>query len=444
MTDVKPKKKTFSYIKCVEVLISLAVPVSITIYTVLQDKRQTDIARENRQHDADQANKTRLNDLYIASEQLQDAVLNNYVDFLADLLEKIGINFENDPTVRLIAHFKTLAVLKQLNLKRKAEVIRSLHVANLINIDHVNKTKPVIELSFALLHDLDLTTDFQSFQTDFADVYLSQIDLANASFRAMSIVGTQFDKALMNGADLSLSFSFDPNFFCRNGYTSFQHTWLLNARFNSAAYYFTDFTGAKMRKSQLQSFYCAGCRFLNVDLSGADLSYSNHPLGICQIEGTNETRQRSSIFKTITFNDGLLHNSSFSTSIFSGVHMERIDASGITFKESHFDKFDCFNCSFNHSFMVRSNFTESNMMGSTMINIRVHGGIFQTTVLRNINFSSGQFHDTVFQQVNFTDSIFMDTSFNGCIFDESFITDKQLAEARHLVNVTFSNWTIIK
>jgi hypothetical protein len=68
----------------------LAIPFTITVYTFLHDKRQSDIARDNHQHVVDLANRTRLNDLYIANEQLLDGVLDSYLDFLADHRQTIS------------------------------------------------------------------------------------------------------------------------------------------------------------------------------------------------------------------------------------------------------------------------------------------------------------------------------------------------------------------
>lgn len=82
------RRERFPYIACVEILVSLAVPVAITVYTIVQDKCQLDIARESRLQDVELANRTHMNDLYIATEQLQDSVLNGYLDYLTDTLEK--------------------------------------------------------------------------------------------------------------------------------------------------------------------------------------------------------------------------------------------------------------------------------------------------------------------------------------------------------------------
>ena len=140
----------------------------ITIYTILQDKRQVDIAREIRLQDAYLANQTRWNDFCIADENLKDSLLNSYFDFLADLLERHSANLDEDPVARMNARFKSLAVLKQLDSKR------SVYEYNMIKVDHVSKIKPIVDLSLAILRGMNLSADHQNFQRDFSDTSLGE------------------------------------------------------------------------------------------------------------------------------------------------------------------------------------------------------------------------------------------------------------------------------
>ena len=422
-------KTELSVIKFLEILISLAIPVTITIYTILQDTRQLDIAREDRRQDADLANQTRWNDLYIADENLKDSLLNGYHDFLASLLERNGMNLDKDPSARLIARFKSIAVLKQLDSKRTAQIIRSLYESNLIKIDHMNRTKPIVDLSLAILHGLDLTSNHQNFQHDFSNAYLVETDLTNASFRYLNVLGTQFDRAYMNGVDLTRTKGSADK--CHHGYISFRDTWLIGAAFIEANYQYANFDGAHMNRSQLQRFSCSACSFTKTHLSTADLSYSTHLVSSCQENQVNTERKKYSVFDSMTMIETNLYQSIFSVSEFINTTLLRINGSKISFKDVFLYHFQCLNCLLDYGTIIDSTFDRTNLVGSTMINSQINGTEFTDSLLKNIDFSHVKFYNCKFIRVDFTSSIFHGTTFDQCYFEQSPFTDEQSTQMMH-------------
>lgn len=257
------------------------------------------------------------------------------------------MDWEKDSTIRLVTRFTTLIVLRQLNAKRREEMIQALHESDLIKIDHLNRTEPVIDLTFGFLRDPDLTLDDHNFQHHLIDAYISQTDLTGASFRRMNVARVTFDKALMNDADLSLFSAYESGVLCRNGYTSSRGTWLMNAPFNNTAYHFADFTSAKMTKGQLQLASILLCRMF-------------------------------------------LYHFRFCTTRFVDTHMVRENASRIEFDECHFNKFDCLSCSRHDSVISYSNLNVSNMAGSTIVNSRIHATKFVVINMRSMDSSHAQ------------------------------------------------------
>ena len=118
----------------------------------------------------------------------------------------------------MIARFKSLAVLKQLDSKRSAQIVRCLQESNLIKVDHVSKAKPIVDLSWALLRGMNLPLDHQNFQSDFSNAYLAETDLTKASLQDLDISGSHFDYAYMNGAELTRTTSINAK--CGFEYTS--------------------------------------------------------------------------------------------------------------------------------------------------------------------------------------------------------------------------------
>src|SRR5260370_4517271 len=95
-------------------------------------------------------------DLHITLDNQREVVLQTYLDKMSELLlEKHLRDSQSDDEVRKIAHVRTLAVLSNLDNRRKGNVLQFLHESDLININ-----KPIIYLGGADLGGADLSGTF--------------------------------------------------------------------------------------------------------------------------------------------------------------------------------------------------------------------------------------------------------------------------------------------
>lgn len=114
--------------------------------------------------------------------------LNHYLESMTKLLlDKDLRGSESKAEIRIIARVQTLTVLRNLDLSRKAEVIRFLYEADLIN-----KRNPIVDLSSANLSDVNLD-----------DINLSEASLIGVNFCCASLQGTDLSGANLRWANLT-------------------------------------------------------------------------------------------------------------------------------------------------------------------------------------------------------------------------------------------------
>ncbi|CAF4709345.1 unnamed protein product [Rotaria sp. Silwood1] len=393
----KRKRKRVSLFEWIQLIVAFAVPVAITVYTIVQTNNESSIAEENRRQDFELANKTRQNDLLIADNREKDTILNNYLNFLTKLLDKHGYNLLYGTTARSILQLNTLMVLEQLDPKRKSYLIRSFYENKLIT--HGDVYTAVIDLSSANLIQLDLNIHIllEFSRSSFLCVNAAQSFLTGSSFRNIDLSGSFFQRALMNAVDLSSTIIRRTH--CDNGQSeaSFSHTYLLNASFNKASYAYVDFTSATMDSTQLREFQCIGCDFTGVSLVGTDMSYAKFHLepDLTILSKNN----RRSIFVGANLTDSILY-------------------------ESHFNG---------------SSFVNASLINSNMSRIKMNNIDFSRANLANVNFTHGQCHRCLFIGTNLTNIDFTNASLDESHFDQAFVTTKHLIRARSLANVIVSN-----
>lgn len=136
-------------------------------------------------------------DREIAREKRQDATLEAYFDRMTALLLEEGLrDSEAGDEVRKIARTRTLAVLRRLDGKRKAEVVQFLHEADLIQVD-----SPVVDLRGADLSRVDLTgADLSG--TDLSRAILLMADLSGADLSKTILWRTKLSQTNLRGSDL--------------------------------------------------------------------------------------------------------------------------------------------------------------------------------------------------------------------------------------------------
>jgi len=188
------------WLEVVQLIIALFVPLTIIVYTVMQNNTEISIAQENRLQDLKIADERHQQDINLSNDQQEEATLVQYFNSLGKLLEKNEklINETN------IARFKTLTALAQLKSKRKGFLIRSLIENKLIIMN--NGKDSILDLSLADLTGLDLTKNMLA-NNEMRCAILSQTTLTNASFRGMTLDGSTFTESLLVNSDFSSSHS---------------------------------------------------------------------------------------------------------------------------------------------------------------------------------------------------------------------------------------------
>ena len=130
MDNKKKLRRNPTWYDMAQLIIALFIPLTIIIYTVIQNNTETSIAQANRIQDLKIADERHEQNLILFEDEQEEATLVHYFDSLGRLLEKHHklINQTN------IARFKTLTALAKLTSRRKSYLLRSLIENKLIII----------------------------------------------------------------------------------------------------------------------------------------------------------------------------------------------------------------------------------------------------------------------------------------------------------------------
>ncbi|CAF1460546.1 unnamed protein product [Rotaria sp. Silwood1] len=111
-----------SWFEWIQLIATVCVPITIGIFTIMQNQQQNEqhrndliIAAENRLKDIEIADRNRANDEWLADDKKKENILVDYQNFLANLLEKYGMVLNETLIARFVARFKTLTALGQLH-----------------------------------------------------------------------------------------------------------------------------------------------------------------------------------------------------------------------------------------------------------------------------------------------------------------------------------------
>jgi uncharacterized protein YjbI with pentapeptide repeats len=127
----------------------------------------------------------------MAIDQQQEAALQVYLDRMEDLLLTDKLRTAKSKEVRNVARVRTLAVLLELDAKRKGIVLLFLSEAGLINTEN-----PIIDLDSANLQYAELQG------ADLKDANLQGVHLEGANLRDTHLEGVNLNGAYLQGAHL--------------------------------------------------------------------------------------------------------------------------------------------------------------------------------------------------------------------------------------------------
>jgi uncharacterized protein YjbI with pentapeptide repeats len=187
----------------------------------------------------------------IAERRAQDAVLETYIDRMAELL--IDKNLRSQPTdeARDMARIRTLTALRRLDGARNQILIQFLHDAGLLG----GQSTPIIDISGGDLRGVDLE-----------GAYLEAVNLKGANLLKANLQDAFLKKANLQGANLEAAN-------LQRAYlegANLREATLRKANLHKAKLHNADLEVADLREANLQRAY-----LLEANLSAADLERAN-------------------------------------------------------------------------------------------------------------------------------------------------------------------------
>jgi uncharacterized protein YjbI with pentapeptide repeats len=279
-----------------DVLQLLIVPLALAaigfFFSLQQDRRQDAIE-----------DKRAASEQKIEEQRAQDAALQAYLDEMSSLLLTNGSLRESEEgsEVRTLARARTITVVERLNPQRKAEVLRFLVEANLVQ--SVGGRAPIITLNGADLEGVILSGAVLMKPVHTKPVHtLDPLDPANELGPNAKLWGTNMSGAFLPYADLREAQITETDLSCAD----LSYADLSGATLSGDLSY-TDLSGADLSGATL-SADLKGALLIAADLSGVDLSKEQRqdaiiedepspvptapPSALCQAEPlTKEQRQ---------------------------------------------------------------------------------------------------------------------------------------------------------
>jgi len=217
----------------------------------------------------------------IAVDHQQAAALQAYIDRMAELLLKDKLSKFSTDEIRSLAKSRTLAVLRELDAKRKGSVLLFLKDSGLID------REAVIDLCGADLRGVSLTSanlsktnlsgaDLSGANlqgTNLGKSFLGETNLRDANLRSANLVGADLFEANLSGACLNQTKLNQANLVgadlrtCRLIEADLRDADLSGVNLNVG-----DLVGANLRGARLRGAKLLGADLRQADLSQADLS----------------------------------------------------------------------------------------------------------------------------------------------------------------------------
>ena len=198
--DYYPSKTLWDWMQLL--LIPAVLVVAGFLLNSAQQRRERDIAKENRARDLDIADKNRAQDRATAEDRQQEAALGEYLATMTTLLLDKELKESTEGSeVRAVARAQTLTVLRRLNGERKGAVVQFLYESALID-----KDKLIVDLLGANLLGAALVgaalAGVNLARTILTEARLLGADLTDASLRGCDVRGCDVRGASMARADL--------------------------------------------------------------------------------------------------------------------------------------------------------------------------------------------------------------------------------------------------
>jgi uncharacterized protein YjbI with pentapeptide repeats len=234
-----------------------------------------------------------------AQERLHDETLQKYYDKMAELLLKHNLRDSESEydEVRSVARATTLAVLRMLDGKRKADVLKFLYASDLIN---ENNVIPLRTANF---------TSTQLSNSRFSHSHLNGTDLEgsvldNCYFIACTLTKARFDRSSLHEVRL-------------------QNCNIQLGQFSECEMSRLDFWESNLDLAQFNKARLTDCHFHNAIITGGD--FVGATIADSSFEGANLMRAKFSqaTLNNVSFRDAILVRADF-----TGVDLRKVDLTG--------------------------------------------------------------------------------------------------------------------
>jgi len=419
-------RKTHHFPTCfewIQVFVAFSVPITIALYTFLQNNNDQAIALANREKDLEIARFQRAQDLQIASDQQKAAILAVYESFLVDHLNNYGMTLDKNSSARFVARLKTLTTLSQLDPMRKSFLIQSLFEAKLIvnNNDTSNPRDPGI----ISLEEADLSgISFENRELQYLS--LSKTNLTGAIFAFADISSANFHSAILTNTNFHGATILKIKYQClsKSPCTIFVKAKMVNTNLFQAEFIATDFSNAILDHANMSYFVCIQCLFIETNMYQTDLSFSKITF--------------DSNFTSTNLTEAVIISAKFRNVSFLFAKFIRTQAAKATFDQCSFSLTNFSSCKLHEVSIVQSNFStihfnDVNLSKSILSNVN-----FINTVMDQVDLTNTIFNQCIFINVNFNNVIMQNASFLKCVFQRSLITNEQRLQAASFDGTTFS------
>jgi uncharacterized protein YjbI with pentapeptide repeats len=226
-------------------LIPLLLAIGAFIFSESVKASDNQLAQQQRDNERTIADQRAALERGIATDNQRQVTLEAYFDRMTELLLANNLRESNEgDEVRSIARTRTLTVLRELDGRRKGQVLQFLYELNLIS-----GKRPIVDMRFADLRELDLP------YAKLENISLPEANLRKSNLYAAKLSGANFDLAdlddtILDWADLS---------------NATLHSGLSKAQLSC-----TCLDGGVMFRANLH-----GAKLINSSLVGADLRYAN-------------------------------------------------------------------------------------------------------------------------------------------------------------------------
>ncbi|CAF1517902.1 unnamed protein product [Adineta ricciae] len=229
------------------ILLSASFPVIFGIFSVVFTIQQNIISQANREQDQRQANILRQQHIYDA-----------YINDISALLISPSFNESNRHQLNYIG-FKTVDIIKHLSKAQKRDIIFFLHNHELLSLNKPASQR--VDLVGADLTNVEfirspsLNCDLRNISLQYilaSNIVFDRCDISFALFQGAWMVGANFIKSIMHGANFGKANLTDVVFDGNNiNLIVLSNAILINSKFLELKPYQTDFTNTDLLNSDL-------------------------------------------------------------------------------------------------------------------------------------------------------------------------------------------------